>query len=69
MDNEVEIAFKMGDCEERLESEKICSKMWRDEVSQIVVALADLAGIPSEPYPGWQPCIKIIKDKLAKVTH
>ena len=40
-------------------------KMWRDECTRIVNALADLAGLPRDPCPGWQPCIEKIKAMLA----
>ena len=40
-------------------------KMWRDECTRIVTALADLAGLPRDPCPGWQPCVQKIKDMLA----
>jgi len=68
MGNETMMA-KLEEIEDRLKASAIHEKMWRDEVSKIVAALADLAGVPTDPCPGWQPCIKIIKEKLAKATH
>ena len=40
-------------------------KMWRDECTRIVNALADLAELPRDPCPGWQPCIEKIKAIMA----
>jgi hypothetical protein len=40
-------------------------KMWRDECTRIVNALADLAGLPRDPCPGWQPCVEKIKFMMA----
>ena len=40
-------------------------KMWRDECTRIVNALADLAGLPRDPCPGWQPCVEKIKAMMA----
>ena len=44
-------------------------KMWRDECTRIVTALADLAGLPRDPCPGWQPCIEKIKAMLSNTAH
>ena len=44
-------------------------KMWRDECTHIVNALADLAGLPRDPSPGWQPCIEKIKAMLSNTAH
>jgi len=43
-------------------------KMWRDECVRIIDALADLAGLPRDPCPGWEPCIEKIKAMLANMT-
>ena len=43
-------------------------KMWRDECTRIVNALADLAELPRDPCPGWQPCIKKIKAIMANAA-
>ena len=42
-------------------------KMWRDECTRIVNALADLAELPRDPCPGWQPCIEKIKAIMANI--
>ena len=43
-------------------------KMWRDECTRIVNALADLAGLPRDPCPGWKPCVEKIKAMLANAA-
>jgi len=40
-------------------------ELWVNECSLICDELADLAGLPKEPQPGWQNCIKLIREKLA----
>ena len=40
------------------------AKLWRDECMAICDALADTAGLPRVPSPGWRVCINVIKGKL-----
>lgn len=35
-----------------------------NEIHVIINTLADIAGLPQDPCPGWQPCIENIKLKL-----
>ena len=48
-----------------LEAEKQQSDMWRKECDLICDALADIAGLPREPRPGWMNCIEKIEGMLS----
>ena len=39
-------------------------KMWRNECRHMCHELADLAGLPREPEPGWRNSIAAIKAKI-----
>ena len=43
-------------------------KLWRDECRRMCHELADLAGLPREPEPGWRNSIAAIKAKM-NVEH
>lgn len=48
-----------------LEREKqATANVWRKSMDAVCNALSDLAGLPKDPCPGWEPCIEVIKGKL-----
>ena len=41
--------------------------LWRKEHRMLCDQLAEVAGLPKDPYPGTKACICVIREKLAKV--